>query len=52
MQENINLNLEPLNISVDHVGNFLRTTRMGAEMFRAVMSRGPEKSNTKRFSGI
>lgn len=28
-QENINLNLEALNISVDHVGNFLSTTRMG-----------------------
>lgn len=37
-QENINLNLEALNISVDHVGNFLSTTRMGAEICRLIAS--------------
>lgn len=30
----VNLNLEALNITTDHVGNFLQTTRMGAEICR------------------
>jgi len=30
--EEINLNLEALNITIDHVGNFLETTQMGAEI--------------------
>ena len=32
----INMNLEPLNITTDHVGNFLATTRMAAEMTRLI----------------
>lgn len=28
----ISMNLEPLNVTTDHVGNFLQTTRMAAEM--------------------
>ena len=34
----IQMNLEPLNITTDHVGNYLATTRMGAELTRAVGS--------------
>ena len=34
----VNLNLEALNITTDHAGNFLRTTRMGAEMCRLIGS--------------
>ena len=34
----IRLNLEPLNVTTDHVGNFLRTTRMAAEMTRLIGS--------------
>lgn len=32
----IAMNLEPLNITTDHVGNFLATTRMAAEMTRLI----------------
>ena len=32
----IQMNLEPLNITTDHVGNFLATTRMAAEMTRLI----------------
>ena len=32
------MNLEPLNITTDHVGNFLQTTRMAAEMTRLIAS--------------
>ena len=32
------LNLEPLNITTDHPGNFLRTTRMAAELTRLIGS--------------
>ncbi len=38
-QAGITLVLEALNTSVDHVGNFLETTRMGAEMTRIIGSR-------------
>lgn len=34
----INMNLEPLNITTDHVGNFLKTTREAAEMTRLIGS--------------
>jgi len=34
----ISMNLEPLNITTDHVGNFLTTTRMAAEMTRLIGS--------------
>lgn len=34
----IRMNLEPLNITTDHVGNFLSTTRMAAEMTRLIGS--------------
>lgn len=34
----IDMNLEPLNIVTDHVGNYLRTTRMAAEMTRLIGS--------------
>ena len=34
----IAMNLEPLNITTDHVGNFLATTRMAAEMTRLIGS--------------
>lgn len=34
----IGINLEPLNITTDHAGNFLRTTRMAAEMTRLIGS--------------
>ena len=36
--EEINLNLEALNITTDHVGNYLATTQMGAEMCRLIGS--------------
>lgn len=32
------MNLEPLNITTDHVGNFLKTTQMAAEMTRLIGS--------------
>lgn len=32
------MNLEPLNVTTDHVGNFLQTTRMAAEMTRLIGS--------------
>lgn len=32
------MNLEPLNITTDHVGNFLQTTRMAAEITRLIAS--------------
>ena len=32
------MNLEPLNITTDHAGNFLTTTRMAAEMTRLIGS--------------
>ena len=35
-KEEINLNLEALNITTDHVGNFLATTQMGAEIVRLI----------------
>lgn len=34
----IHINLEPLNITTDHAGNFLTTTRMAAEMTRLIGS--------------
>ncbi len=34
----ITMNLEPLNITTDHVGNYLSTTRMAAEMTRLIGS--------------
>lgn len=34
----IAMNLEPLNITTDHVGNYLATTRMAAEMTRLIGS--------------
>lgn len=34
----IQINLEPLNITTDHAGNFLTTTRMAAEMTRLIGS--------------
>lgn len=37
-EEGINLNLEALNVTTDHVGNFLATTQMGAEMVRLIGS--------------
>ena len=37
-KEEINLNLEALNITTDHVGNFLATTQMGAEIVRLIGS--------------
>lgn len=37
-EEDINLNLEALNITTDHVGNFLQKTRTGAEMVRLIGS--------------
>ena len=37
-ESGIQMNLEPLNITTDHVGNFLQTTRMAAEMTRLVGS--------------
>ena len=37
-ESGISMNLEPLNVTTDHVGNFLRTTRMAAEMTRLIGS--------------
>ena len=37
-ESGINMNLEPLNITTDHVGNFLATTRMAAEITRLIGS--------------
>lgn len=37
-KEGICLNLEALNITTDHVGNFLETTQMGAEICRLIGS--------------
>ena len=37
-ESGIRLNLEPLNITTDHRGNFLTTTRMAAEMTRLIGS--------------
>lgn len=37
-EEEINLNLEALNITTDHAGNFLKYTQMGAEICRLIGS--------------
>ena len=37
-ESGIQMNLEPLNVTTDHVGNFLQTTRMAAEMTRLIGS--------------
>lgn len=37
-EEEINLNLEALNVTTDHIGNFLKTTQMGAEICRLIDS--------------
>lgn len=37
-QYNISLNLEPSNIYVDHIGNYLTTTQMAAEMVQLIDS--------------
>lgn len=37
-ESGIAMNLEPLNITTDHVGNYLATTRMAAEMTRLIGS--------------
>ncbi len=37
-KEEINLNLEALNITTDHVGNFLKNTQMAAEICRLIGS--------------
>ncbi|MDO4634235.1 MAG: TIM barrel protein [Eubacteriales bacterium] len=37
-ENEINMNLEALNITTDHVGNFLKTTQMGAEICRLIGS--------------
>lgn len=37
-ESGVSMNLEPLNVTTDHVGNFLRTTRMAAEMTRLIDS--------------
>ena len=37
-ESGILMNLEPLNVTTDHVGNFLQTTRMAAEMTRLIGS--------------
>ena len=37
-ESGIQMNLEPLNITTDHVGNFLQTTRMAAEMTQLIGS--------------
>lgn len=37
-ESGIQMNLEPLNITTDHVGNYLQTTRMAAEMTRLIGS--------------
>lgn len=35
-KNDININLEALNVLTDHVGNFLETTQMGADMVRLI----------------
>lgn len=37
-ESGIAMNLEPLNITTDHIGNYLTTTRMAAEMTRLIGS--------------
>lgn len=37
-ESGVQMNLEPLNVTTDHVGNFLQTTRMAAEMTRLIAS--------------
>ncbi len=37
-ESGIQMNLEPLNTTTDHVGNYLQTTRMAAEMTRLIGS--------------
>ena len=37
-ESGVSMNLEPLNVTTDHVGNFLQTTRMAAEMTRLIGS--------------
>ena len=37
-ESGISLNLEALNITTDHVGNFLKNTQMAAEMIRLIHS--------------
>lgn len=37
-ENQIRMNLEPLNVTTDHVGNYLRTTQMAAEMTRLIGS--------------
>lgn len=37
-ESGVQMNLEPLNVTTDHVGNFLQTTRMAAEMTRLIGS--------------
>ena len=37
-ESGIQMNLEPLNVTTDHVGNYLQTTRMAAEMTRLIGS--------------
>lgn len=37
-ESGIRMNLEPLNVTTDHAGNFLQTTRMAAEMTRLIGS--------------
>ncbi|WP_325213993.1 TIM barrel protein [Oscillibacter sp.] len=37
-ESGILMNLEPLNVTTDHAGNFLQTTRMAAEMTRLIGS--------------
>lgn len=37
-KNNIQMNLEPLNIKVDHIGNYLSTTQTAAEMTRLIGS--------------
>ena len=40
-ESGILMNLEPLNVTTDHAGNFLRTTRMAVEMTRLIGSPAP-----------
>lgn len=37
-ESGVRMNLEALNVTTDHVGNFLKTTRMAAEMVRLIGS--------------
>ena len=37
-ESGVAMNLEPLNVTTDHVGNFLRTTRVAAKMTRLIGS--------------